>query len=152
MQGLLQKEGPMVTIRQLLDRKGGKVCSIHPDATVFDAVAKMADNDIGSLIVMDGDALVGIITERHYARNVILRGRTSPATLVREIMERQVITVRPEQTVEDCMALMTEKRVRHLPVIEGGKITGIVSIGDLVKSIIDEQKFVIDQLHHYIRG
>ena len=142
----------MVAIWQLLNKKGGKVCSIHPDATVFDAVAKMADNDIGSLIVMDGDALVGIITERHYARNVILKGRTSPATLVREIMERQVITVRPEQTVEECMALMTEKRVRHLPVTEGGKITGIVSIGDLVKSVIDEQKFVIDQLHHYIRG
>ena len=142
----------MVKIWQLLDRKGGKVCSIHPDATVFDAVTKMADNDIGSLIVMDSDALVGIITERHYARNVILKGRTSPATLVKEIMERQVITVRPEQTVEECMALMTDKRVRHLPVTEGGKITGIVSIGDLVKSIIDEQKFVIDQLHHYIRG
>ena len=142
----------MVAIWQLLNKQGGKVYSIHPDATVFDAVAKMADNDIGSLIVMDGDALVGIITERHYARNVILKGRTSPATLVREIMERQVITVRPEQTVEECMALMTDKRVRHLPVTEGGKITGIVSIGDLVKSIIDEQKFVIDQLHHYICG
>ena len=142
----------MVTIRQLLDRKGGEVCSIHPDATVFDAVTKMADNDIGSLIVMDSDALVGIITERHYARNVILKGRTSPATLVGEIMERQVITVRPEQSVEECMALMTDQRLRHLPVVEGGKITGIVSIGDLVKSIIDEQKFVIDQLNHYIRG
>ena len=142
----------MVTIRQLLDRKGGKVRFIHPDATVYDAVAKMADNDIGSLIVMDGDALVGIITERHYARNVILKGRTSPATLVREIMERQVITVRPEQTVEECMALMTDKRVRHLPVIEGGRITGIVSIGDLIKSVIDDQKFVVDQLNHYIRG
>ena len=133
----------MVAIWQLLNKQGGKVYSIHPDATVFDAVAKMADNDIGSLIVMDGDALVGIITERHYARNVILKGRTSPATLVREIMERQVITVRPEQTVEDCMALMTDKRVRHLPVIEGGRIAGIVSIGDLVKSVIDDQKFVI---------
>ena len=142
----------MVAIWQLLNKQGGKVYSIHPDATVFDAVAKMADNDIGSLIVMDGDALVGIITERHYARNVILKGRTSPATLVREIMERQVITVRPEQTVEDCMALMTDKRVRHLPVIEGGRIAGIVSIGDLVKSVIDDQKFVIDQLHHYISG
>ena len=142
----------MVAIWQLLNKQGGKVYSIHPDATVFDAVAEMADNDIGSLIVMDSDVLVGIITERHYARNVILRGRTSPATLVREIMERQVITVRPEQTVEDCMALMTDKRVRHLPVIEGGRIAGIVSIGDLVKSVIDDQKFVIDQLHHYIRG
>ena len=142
----------MVAIWQLLNKQGGKVYSIHPDATVFDAVAKMADNDIGSLIVMDSDTLVGIVTERHYARNVILKGRTSPATLVREIMERQVITVRPEQTVEECMALMTDKRVRHLPVIEGGRIAGIVSIGDLVKSVIDDQKFVIDQLHHYISG
>ena len=142
----------MVAIWQLMNNKGGKVCSIHPDATVFDAVAKMADDDIGSLIVMESEVLVGIITERHYARNVILEGRTSPATLVREIMERQVITVRPEQTVEECMALMTAKRVRHLPVIEGGRITGIVSIGDLVKSVIDDQKFVIDQLNHYIRG
>ncbi len=142
----------MVTIRQLLDQKGGKVFSIYPDATVFDAVAKMAEHDIGSLIVMDGDALVGIITERHYARNVVLKGKTSPTTTVGEIMERQVITVRPEQSVEDCMALMTSQRVRHLPVIEGKKIIGIVSIGDLVKSIIDHQQFVIDQLHDYIRG
>jgi CBS domain-containing protein len=142
----------MVTIRQLLDQKGGTVCSIHPEATVFDAVAKMAENDIGSLIVMDGEGLVGIITERHYARNVVLKGRTSPATLVQEIMERQVITARPEQSVEECMVIMTVQRVRHLPVSEGGKIIGIVSIGDLVKSIIDNQKFVIDQLSHYIRG
>jgi CBS domain-containing protein len=142
----------MVTIRQLLRQKGGKICSIHPDATVFDAVAKMADNDIGSLIVMDSEALVGIITERHYARNVILKGRTSPATLVREIMERQVLIARPEQSVEECMALMTDRRVRHLPVIEGKKIIGIVSIGDLIKSIVGDQKFRIDQLEHYICG
>jgi CBS domain-containing protein len=142
----------MVTIRQLLHHKGGKICSIHPDATVFDAVATMAENDIGSLIVMDGEALIGIITERHYARNVVLKGKTSPATTVQEIMDRHVITVRPEQSVEECMALMTVRRVRHLPVIEDKKIIGIVSIGDLVKSIIDGQKFVIDQLEHYISG
>lgn len=142
----------MVTIRHLLDQKGGKVCSIHPDATVFDAVAKMAENDIGSLIVMDSEALIGIITERHYARNVVLKGKSSFATPVWEIMDRHVITVRPEQSVEECMALMTERRVRHLPVLEGEKIIGIVSIGDLVKSIIGDQNFIIDQLHHYIRG
>ncbi len=142
----------MVTIRQLLDQKGGEICSIHPDATVFDAVAKMAENDIGSLIVIENEALIGIITERHYARNVILKGKTSPATPVREIMERHVITVQPEQSVEECMALMTDKRVRHLPVIEGKKLIGIVSIGDLVKAIIGDQKFVIDQLDHYIHG
>jgi CBS domain-containing protein len=142
----------MVTIRQLLDQKGGKICSIHPDATVFDAIAKMAENEIGSLIVMDSEALVGIITERDYARDVILKGRTSHATLVHEIMTKHVITVRPEQSVAECMAIMTDRRVRHLPVIKGDKIIGIVSIGDLVKSIIDDQKFTIDQLNHYISG
>jgi CBS domain-containing protein len=142
----------MITIRQLLDQKGGDVVSIHPDATVFDAVAKMAENDIGSLVVIDRDGLAGIITERHYARNVVLKGKTSPAIPVREIMEKKVITVRPEQFVGECMALMTEKRVRHLPVMEGGKLVGIISIGDLVKSIISNQKFVIDQLEHYIHG
>ena len=110
----------------------------------------MAENDIGSLIVMDGEALIGIITERHYARNVVLKGKTSPATTVQEIMDRRVITVRPEQSVEECMALMTVRRVRHLPVIEDKKIIGIVSIGDLVKSIISKQKFVIDQLVQFI--
>ena len=142
----------MVTIRQLLDQKGGKVYSIGPDATVFDAVAKMAEHDIGSLTVMDGEALIGIITERHYARNVVLKGKSSPTTPIWEIMDRRVITVLPEQSVEECMALMTELRVRHLPVVEGEKLIGIVSIGDPVKSIIGDQKFVIEQLHHYIRG
>jgi len=142
----------MVTIRQLLDQKGEAIFSIHPDATVFDAVAKMAKNDIGSLIVIDGEALIGIITERHYSRNVVLKGKTSPATPVREIMERDVITARPEQSVEECMTLMTEERVRHLPVIEGEKIIGIISIGDLVKSIIGDQKFLINQLEYYIHG
>jgi CBS domain-containing protein len=141
----------MLTIRQLLDQKGKKICSIHPDATVFDAIRKMAENDIGSLIVTDREALVGIITERHYARKVVLRGKTSPATPVRDIMESNIITARPEQSVEECMALMTEKRVRHLPVIEGGRLIGIVSIGDLVKSIIGDQRFMIEQLEHYIR-
>jgi CBS domain-containing protein len=142
----------MITIRQLLDQKGGKILSIHPDATVFDAIAKMAENDIGSLVVIEREGLVGIITERHYSRNVVLKGKTSPTTPVREIMEKNVITVRPEQRVEECMALMTTKRVRHLPVMEGGKLVGIISIGDLVKSIISGQRFVIDQLEHYIHG
>lgn len=142
----------MTTVRQLVDQKGRKIWSIKPDATVFDAIAKMAEKDIGSLVVMDGDELVGIITERHYARNVVLKGKTSPATPVCDIMERSVIAARPEQSVEQCMAIMTEKRVRHLPVFEGKKPIGIVSIGDLVKSIIDDQKFMIDQLEHYIHG
>jgi CBS domain-containing protein len=142
----------MTTVRQLLDQKGRKIWSIHPDATVFDAVAEMAEKDIGSLVVMDGDEFVGIITERHYARNVVLKAKTSPATPVRDIMERHVIIARPEQSVEQCMALISEKRVRHLPVLEGEKPIGMVSIGDLVKSIVGDQKFTIDQLEHYIHG
>lgn len=142
----------MTSVRQLPDHKGRKIWSVHPDATVFDAVAKMAEKDVGSLVVMEGDKLVGIITERHYARNVVLKGKTSPATPVRDIMERRVVIARPEQTVEQCMALMSDKRVRHLPVFEGKKLVGIVSIGDLVKSIIGDQKFTIDQLVHYIHG
>ena len=142
----------MITVRHLLNQKALTVCSIHPDASVFDAVAKMAEHDIGSLVVMDGEKLVGIISERHYARNVVLKGKTSPTTLVRDIMERRVVCVQPEQTVEQCMALMSDKRVRHLPVLEGNKVIGIVSIGDLVKSIISDQKFIIEQLEHYIHG
>jgi len=141
-----------MTVRHLLEQKGRTVWTIDPDATVFDALAKMAENDVGSLVVMDGDKLVGIITERHYSRNVILKGKTSPTTMVRDIMERNVIHVRPEQSVELCMALMTEKRVRHLPVLDGTKVIGIISIGDLLKSIISKQKFVIDELEHYIHG
>lgn len=142
----------MMTVRQLLNQKSRAVAFIQPDATVFDAIAKMAKDDIGSLVVMDGEKLAGIITERHYARNVVLKGKTSPATAVRDIMERRVICARPDQTVEQCMALMSDKRVRHLPVLEGKKVIGIVSIGDLVKCIIGDQKFVIEQLEHYIHG
>ena len=112
----------------------------------------MADKNIGSLVVMDDEKLVGIITERHYARNVILKGKTSPTTLVKDIMERNVIHVGAEQSVELCMALMTEKRVRHLPVVEGTKVIGIVSIGDLLKFVISKKEFAIDQLEHYIQG
>jgi CBS domain-containing protein len=142
----------MTTVRQLLDQKGTNIWSIHPDATVFDAVAKMAEKDVGSLVVMEGEELVGIITERHYARNVILKGKTSPSTLVRDIMERHVVVAQLGQSVDECMAVMSEERVRHLPVLEGKKLVGIVSIGDLVKSIIGDQKFVIVQLEQYIHG
>ncbi len=141
-----------MTVRHLLEHKGRTVWTIDPDATVFNALAKMAEKDVGSLVVMDGEKLVGIITERHYSRNVVLKGKTSPTTLVRDIMERNVIHVRPEQSVELCMALMTEKRVRHLPVLDGKKVIGIVSVGDLLKSLISKQKFVIDELEHYIHG
>ena len=141
-----------MTVRHILQQKGRDFWTIDPDATVFDALAKMAEKDVGSLIVMDREKLIGIITERHYSRNVILKGKTSPTTLVREIMERNVVHVRPDQSMELCMALMTERRVRHLPVLEGDKVIGIVSIGDLLKSIISKQKFVIDELEHYIHG
>jgi len=141
-----------MTVRHLLEQKGRNVWTIGPDSTVFDALAKMAEKDIGSLVVMDGEKLVGIVTERHYSRNVILKGKKSPTTVVSDIMERDVIHVRPEQSVELCMALMTEQRVRHLPVLEGQKVVGIVSIGDLLKSIISKQKFIIDELEHYIHG
>ncbi len=141
-----------MTVKHLLEQKGQNTWTISPDATVFDALAIMAEKDIGSLVVMDGEKLIGIVTERHYSRNVILKGKRSPTTLVRDIMDRNVVHVRPEQTVELCMALMTEKRVRHLPVLEGNNVIGIVSIGDLLKSIISKQKFVIDELEHYIHG
>ncbi len=142
----------MTTVRQLLGQKGRMVWCIHPDATVFDAIARMAEKDIGSLVVVDDGNVVGIVTERHYARNVVLKGKTSPTTLVGDIMETRVVAVRPSYTVEECMALMTNNRVRHLPVLDGKELVGIVSIGDLVKSIIGEQKFVIEQLEHYIHG
>jgi len=142
----------MTTVRQLLDRKGSNIWSIHPDATVFDAIAKMAEKDIGSLVVIEGEEIVGIITERHYARNVVLKGKTSLTTPVRDIMERHVVIAQSGQSVDECMAVMSEERVRHLPVFEGKKPIGVVSIGDLVKSIIGDQKFAIVQLEQYIHG
>ncbi|MGC1423213.1 MAG: CBS domain-containing protein [Terracidiphilus sp.] len=147
-----KRRGREMTVKYLLEQKGRKLWTIDADATVLDAVARMAEKDIGSLIVMDGEELIGIITERHYSRNVFLKGKTSPTTLVRDIMERNVIHVRPDQSIELCMTLMTDNRVRHLPVLEGKKVIGIISIGDLLKSIISKQKFVIDELEHYIHG
>ena len=141
-----------MTVKHILQQKGRNLWTIDPNTTVFDALAKMAEKDVGSLVVMDREKLIGIITERHYSRNVIFKGKTSPNTLVRDIMERNVVHVRPDHSVELCMTLMTERRVRHLPVLEGDKVIGIVSIGDLLKSIISKQKFVIDELEHYIHG
>ncbi len=140
----------MTTVRQLLEEKGPEVFSIHPDATVYEAIEEMADKNVGSLAVMDNDELVGVITERHYARKVVLEGRASPATPVRTIMETSIIYAKPEQSVEECMAVMTDKKIRHLPVIENGRLIGIISIGDLVHAIISHQKFTIEQLEFYI--
>jgi len=143
----------METVKQLLEQKGRQVWSIDPDGTVYDAIKKMADQDVGSLVVLKDDRLVGIVTERHYARNVFLKGRASPKTRVGEIMERSVVCARPDQSVDECMALMSAKRIRHLPVADvEGKLLGIVSIGDLVQSIIGDREFVIEQLEHYIHG
>ena len=142
----------MTAVRQILDQKGHQVWSIHPGDTVYDAIKMMADKDVGALVVLDARKIVGIITERDYARNVFLKGRASPQTLVGEIMGRDVICVEADKSIEECMAIMSAKRVRHLPVISEGELLGIVSIGDLVKSIISDREFVIEQLEHYIRG
>ena len=142
----------MTIVKHVLDKKGHGVHSIPPDASVFDALKVMAENDIGSLVVLDGDKLVGLITERHYAREIVLKGRTSPQTLVRDIMTTKVTFARPDQSVDECMALMTMRTVRHLPVLEGGRLIGLVSIGDMVNSIIHDQKFLIEELEHFIHG
>ena len=142
----------MKTIKQLLENKGSKILSIDPNSSVFDAIKSMANHHIGSLIVMQNGRLVGIITERDYSRNVVLKGKSSVNTAVKDIMTKNVLCTKPEQTVEEAMALMTDKRVRHLPVIENGNVIGIISIGDLVKTIISEQKHIIEQLEHYING
>lgn len=140
----------MKSVSELLDRKGKQVWSVAPDDSVLDALRLMAEKGIGAVVVCEGDRLAGILSERDYARKVILHGKTSRDTLVRDIMTSEVITVRPDQTVQDCMGLMTTGRIRHLPVAEGEKIIGILSIGDLVKEVIDDQKFQIQQLQSYI--
>jgi CBS domain-containing protein len=142
----------MTTIGQLLDDKGYDVVSVDPGSTVYDAIKKMSDNDIGSVAVVDNGKLVGIFTERHYARRVFLKGKNSPDTVIADVMARDPICVIPGQTVEECMAVMTENAVRHLPVIDNNQMIGMISIGDLVKSIITDQKFIISNLEHYIRG
>jgi CBS domain-containing protein len=142
----------MVTVRQLLQAKGYDIWSITPDASVYDALKLMADKEVGSLLVLDGEKLVGIISERDYARKVILKGKRSIDTSVEEIMVKEFFSVRPEQPIEECMALMTDKRVRHLPVCGDECLIGIVSIGDVVKAIISQQGFMIEQLEMYIGG
>lgn len=142
----------MTTVRQLLDVKGSDVWSVHPDDTVLDAIKEMAAKNVGALVVMTEGKPVGIFSERDYARNVILKGKSSPTTPIRDIMTSHVICAYPEQTVEECMAIMSDKHVRHLPVLDGERLIGIVSIGDLVQSIIADQKFTIAQLEHYIRS
>jgi CBS domain-containing protein len=142
----------MKLVKHLLDNKGGEVVTIDEDASVVDAIRLMADRSIGSLLVMRGEELRGIVTERDYARKVILKGRSSETTPVKEIMSTALVTATPEQTVNDCMTLMSEKRIRHLPVVVENKIIGLISIGDLVQAIISDQREAIEQLENYISG
>lgn len=143
----------MKSVAQVLKSKPEQtVQSVTPSTSVFDAVKLMAEKNIGALLVLEEQAIVGIVTERDYARKVVLLGRSSKATPVRDIMTFPVMYVRPDQTNEECMALMTDNRLRHLPVVDRGKLLGLISIGDLVKDIISEQKFIIEQLEHYIAG
>ncbi len=140
----------MKTVKEILLTKKTAVISIAPDVTVFDALKLMAEKNIGALPVMDGEKLLGILSERDYARKVILEGKSSKETLVKEIMTEKVLIVKPETTNEECMALMSEKFLRHLPVIENDRVIGIISIGDVVKAIISEQNFTINNLQQYI--
>jgi CBS domain-containing protein len=143
----------MATVAQVLSTKPDQtVFTISADSSVYDTIKMMADKHIGAVIVTEGDEIVGIVTERDYARKVVLMDRASKQTPVRDIMTSHVRYVRLDQTTDDCMALMTEKRMRHLPVIDDGKLVGMISIGDLVKNIISEQQFTIQQLEYYIRG
>ena len=142
----------MKLVNQLLDSKGHDILSIAPSASVLDAIKLMAEKGVGALIVMDGETMAGIVTERDYARKVILKGRSSDETPVSDIMSTGVISTSPDQTVNICMNVMTDKRIRHLPVVEGNKVIGLVSIGDLVKAIIADQKEEIEHLEHYISG
>jgi CBS domain-containing protein len=143
----------MKSVADILKSKPDQtIYTIAPTASVFDAVKLMAEKNIGALLVMEGEQMVGIITERDYARKIVLMTRSSKDTPVRDIMASEVMYVRPDQTSEECMVLMTENRFRHLPVMNGGKLIGLISIGDLVKDVISEQKFIIEQLQHYITG
>ncbi len=142
----------MKLVRHLLDSKGREIISIVQEASVLDAIKLMADRGIGSLLVMDGSALKGIVTERDYARKVIIKGRSSESTQVGEIMTSEVFTASTDQTVKDCMKTMTERRIRHLPVVEADEVVGMISIGDLVQAIIAEQQEEIEQLEQYISG
>jgi len=142
----------MKLVKHLLDNKGRHIVSVAPDASVFDAIKLMADKAVGSLVVMEDDELRGIITERDYARKVIVKGRSSETTTVAEIMTVEVLTASSSETVNNCMEVMTEKKIRHLPVVEDNRVIGMISIGDLVEAIIADQQEAIEQLEHYISG
>jgi len=142
----------MKTVKQLLETKGPEIYAVAPEESVLEAIKLMAEKGVGALVVLDQGRLAGVVSERDYARKVILHGRSSQTTQVREIMTEKVVTVRSEQTVEDCMSLMTAKRIRHLPVVDAGKLAGVLSIGDLVKEVIADREETIKQLESYIRS
>jgi CBS domain-containing protein len=140
------------TVRQILQSKGGNIWSVAPQVTVFEALVLMAEKDVGALVVVEGGKLVGIFSERDYARKVVLKGRSSKDTQVGELMSSDVLYVHPDQTIEECMALMTNKHFRHLPVLDNDKLVGMITIGDAVKAVIADQEVMIDSLENYIRG
>jgi CBS domain-containing protein len=142
----------MKTVREILSNKGDQIWTINQESTVFKALIIMADKSIGALLVVDNSGSpVGVMSERDYARKVILVGKSSKETMVKEIMSSKVIYITPDRSPEECLALMTNKRIRHLPVLDNGKLTGFISIGDVVKAVLDEKEFTIDQLVHYIK-
>jgi len=142
----------MITVSNILQNKGTYVWSIHPWATIYEALQFMAEKDVGALLVMDGERLVGIFSERDYARKVKLHGLSSMESRVEEIMSPEVVTINPQQEIQECMQIMTERHIRHLPVLDEGRVVGVVSIGDVVKAIISDQEFSIQQLEKYIKG
>jgi CBS domain-containing protein len=142
----------MESVGQILDRKGYEIYSVNPDTKVYDALQMMSEKDVGALLVLDEESICGIFSERDYARKVVLLGKSSKDLAVRNIMSSKIYYVNPEQNIEDCMAIMIQKRIRHLPVLRGDKILGVISIGDVVKAVIGEKEFIIDQLVHYITG
>lgn len=142
----------MITVKQLLDSKGHDYWNVSPNSTVYEALQKMANKDVGALLVMEDDKLVGMFSERDYARKIILHGKSSKESKVADYMTKLMVTVKPETSIYDCMALMTEKRVRHLPVLDNNKIEGIITIGDVVNAVIHEQNITIKDLENYITG
>ena len=142
----------MTTVRNVLQAKGNNIWSIAPDAFVFDAIKIMAEKNIGAVLVMQKEKVVGIFSERDYARKIMLKGESSRTTAVKDVMTSEVLSVQPEQSIDECMALMTNKHVRHLPVLENGNLIGLISIGDVVKAIISEHEYTIKQLENYITG
>jgi len=142
----------MSTVRNILQKKGNAVYSVSPDTSVYDALEDLEEKNLGALVVVENGKLIGVFTERDYARKVILKGRSSKETLVRDIMSSTPIFVTPDKTLDDCMQLMTDKFIRHLPVLENDVLIGVVSIGDIVKYIIYDKDFIIENLEHYITG